>query len=181
MLLCVMLIHDCTPNACHELNNSGKMGDALLRARNYLALLVAGIIWAALHWHIGGLALDPKFMEVRKDLYVALSTILGALLGFAITAFSIVTALSNSVVIERLNERGQAKRLFNAFQLAIGALAFSTVMSIVALALDSDKASFNLWLEYITLGAALIAGANVIGVILLLQALTEAVLDSQKK
>src|SRR5207249_620650 len=75
----------------------------------------------------------------RQQLYSTIASVAGSLLGFILTAVSIVLVLSPSPRFRILRESGQLERAYRVYFQAILWLAASTVLSFVALLLDTDR------------------------------------------
>lgn len=109
-----------------------------LWAEFVLAVLVATAfsIWT---YRFGG---QPIIADViqgnRAAVYGALASIFGSLLGFAITAESIVLGLSGSERLEAIRESTHYTTLWRVFISAIRALGLATALSLVGLVLDRD-------------------------------------------
>jgi len=75
----------------------------------------------------------------RGSIYGALASVFGSLLGFGITAESIVIGLSGSERLTIVRESKHYETLWKVFIAAIRALGFATAVSLLALVLDRDK------------------------------------------
>ena len=75
----------------------------------------------------------------RGDIYGALASIFGALLGFTVTAMAIVLSASDSDGLKLLRGKKKAySEMWAVFKGSIGALGLATTMALVALVLDRD-------------------------------------------
>lgn len=103
-----------------------------------LALLI-GITfgwWVILH---GGAAIvEPILHGNRGPVYGAIATIWGSLLGFVITAISVVLGLVNHERLTIIRESKHYAQLWRVFTAASKALAFATLGALTALIIDRD-------------------------------------------
>ena len=76
----------------------------------------------------------------RSAIYTMLGSIEGALLGFVITALSIVLTLGSDKRLAILRQAGHLRRIYSVFTGAIWPFALATVVSIAALLTDRDMA-----------------------------------------
>ena len=111
-----------------------------------MVLLLCDIQWG--HGQILAHAVQP----VKKEVYAAIASIAGALLGFVITAFSIVASLSTSSVIQKLRQVGQERALISPFTQCILVLGLTTLISLIALIIDNSATNNHRALEYVVLG-----------------------------
>lgn len=88
----------------------------------------------------GMLEIDRVLSGNRSALYGTLASIFGSLLGFAITAASIVLGFSSSVRLRVVRESRHFPTLWKVFGAAIRALGLATVVSLVGLVVDRDEA-----------------------------------------
>ena len=96
------------------------------------------------------------FTGNRVPLYGALVALFGSLLGFSITAVSIVLGYANSEKLEIVRNSDHYQDLWNTFKSAIKVLAFATITSLIGLILDRDTLPNNLIL-YINIFAAFLS------------------------
>ena len=103
------------------------------------AVFAGGFVaWAE---RFGGLPMVATLLEGNRGaVYGTLASILGALLGFAITTVSIVIAFSTERSLMRLRASNQYSTLWNVLTSTIRWLGFATVASLFALILDRDRA-----------------------------------------
>lgn len=140
------------------------------------AAIVATVVLVALDqclWKSHGLA--TALHEKRTEVYSALATIFGALLGFVITAYSIVVSLNESEVLRRLRQRGTASGILSVFTRSVYVIGSATVVGLLSIFLDSDKNSDNRWLEYFVFLMSVWAGLAVLAVVFLIEELLNAV------
>ncbi len=124
-------------------------------------------------WNAHGVA--AALHEKRTEVYSTLATIFGALLGFVVTAYSIVVSLNESEVLRRLRERGTASDILSVFTKSVYVIGLATIVGLSAIFLDSDNSSDNRWLEYIVFLMSVWASLAVLAVVFLIDALLNAV------
>ncbi|MFZ7133118.1 MAG: hypothetical protein ACOWWR_12230 [Eubacteriales bacterium] len=100
--------------------------------------------------------IDPWLNSIRKDLYVTIASIAGALLGFAITAISIAIAFMNQERFEIIRKSKHHHTLYQVFFAAIKYLAITTVASIIGLIIDRDNNPQH-WITYISIAGVLLS------------------------
>lgn len=101
-------------------------------------VLTAG--FAAWTYRFGGMAVIFEVIQGnRAAVYGALASIFGSLLGFAITAESIVLGLSGSDHLEPVRESRHYATLWRVFISAIRALGLATAFSLISLILDRES------------------------------------------
>lgn len=123
------------------------------------ALLVWGffVLWA--EEFDGVVALDYTLQGNRGAVYGTAASIFGALLGFVIAAVAIVLGYADSPRLAVLRASKHYTTLWRVFIANIRALAFATVVALLALVLDRDGAPVHLLL-YATAFAALLVGVR---------------------
>lgn len=122
------------------------------------ALLIGFIVWDQAGR--GGPVIDEVLATNRSAVYTAIASILGALLGFVITAISIVLAFSAMERLELLRQSPHYKTLWAVFTQTTWLLAGATALALVALVLDRDAAPCRPAL-YFCLGATLISAIRI--------------------
>lgn len=100
-----------------------------------LALAAFVALWLEL---CGTRTLDQTLDGNRAQLYSALSSIFGALLGFVITALSIVLGFSNSESLRVVRDSPHYPTLWRVFSAANRSLGLATVIALLGLLLDRD-------------------------------------------
>ena len=106
----------------------------------FVLAVVAATAFAIWIYRFGGLAVVANIIQGnRAAVYGALASIFGSLLGFAITAESIVLGLSSSERLEAIRESTHYATLWRVFISAIRALGLATALSLIALVLDRDN------------------------------------------
>jgi hypothetical protein len=153
------------------------MKEFLYRFRALIAFLIAGGLAFVDFRFFGGTVAACVIHGVRKETYAAVATIFGALLGFEITAFSIVVTVTDSVVMRRLHREGTATEIFDGFMRATAIVGGATAVALVAMFVDSD-AHPRVWYEYMTLAASLWATLAIMTTVFLIDAIVRAVVRS---
>ena len=116
-----------------------------LIAEGVLAILLT-ICFAAWFWGFGGKAATFALLkDNRAPLYGTMASIFGSLLGFVITATSIVLGFSASDRLVVVRESAQYPMLWKTFSATIRALAGATVVALLCLLVDRDSAPTS-WL-----------------------------------
>lgn len=103
-----------------------------------LLLSAAFAVWVL--WAGGDQVLNTELDTRRGTIYGALASIFGALLGFAITAQSILLALSDNERLEVVRESPHYETLWRVFTEAVRWLGIATFAAVVALIADRDAA-----------------------------------------
>lgn len=113
--------------------------------RHFLSVefLLAVILAAAFSvWYLrfdGAAATSAALQGNRATLYGTLASILGSLLGFVITATSIVLGFSTSERLAVVRESTEYPTLWKTFSSTIWTLALSTIVSLLCLVFDRDS------------------------------------------
>lgn len=76
----------------------------------------------------------------RAPVYGAMATIFGSLLGFVITATSVVLGFSVSEKLQVIKESTEYTKLWRTFSSTIWILGATTLVSLICLLFDKDKA-----------------------------------------
>jgi hypothetical protein len=92
---------------------------------------------------------DDTLNGNRAAIYTALASIFGSLLGFVITAASIIIGFSSSDRLAVVRQSRHYPMLWRVFVSSIRALALATLVSLVALVLDRDQAVHHLVLYFV--------------------------------
>lgn len=129
----------------HFLN--AELGLAILCGASFVA-------WASLCG--GGAILEYTLKENRGAVYGALASIFGSLLGFAITAVSIMVSFSTDNRLTVVRESKHYPTLWKVFTATIRTLGFATVVALFGLILDRDNHPMNAVL-YLTVFASVLA------------------------
>lgn len=114
-----------------------------LNAELGLAILCGAsfVVWVIL-WG-GGAILEDTLTGNRGAIYGALASIFGSLLGFAITAVSIMVAFSTNDRLTVVRESKPYPTLWKVFTATIRTLGFATVVALFGLILDRDNHPMN--------------------------------------
>jgi uncharacterized membrane protein len=91
-----------------------------------------------------GVFIGRFFTGNRQDLYTALVALFGSLLGFSITAVSIVLGYAHSDKLAVLRESARYDDLWKTFKSAILVLALTTITTLIGLIFDKDSAPVDL-------------------------------------
>lgn len=103
-----------------------------------VSIIVAGAFFA---WYVqfGGAAFVEAFLKGhRAPIYGTLATIFGTLLGFGITATSIVVGFSGSEQLRLVRESRHYGTIWKVFSSTIRALGLATIVALLALIFDRD-------------------------------------------
>lgn len=92
----------------------------------------------------------------RATLYGTAASIFGSLLGFAITATSIVLGFSASERLAVVRGSAHYPQLWKTFSATIRALALATILSVVCLICDRDRAP-STWLTIFLMSSVFLA------------------------
>lgn len=115
-----------------------------------VVLAVTFFIWSDLV--DGNKTLTTLLDSNRKEIYGALATIFGSLLGFIITAVSIIIGYSSTERLSPLTESKHYADLWKTFISTIKGLAIATILSLAGLIFDKDSQPFwpilylNFWM-----------------------------------
>ena len=119
-----------------------------------LLVLVGAIVWSE---RFGGLCTIEKLLGGnRGPIYSALASIFGSLLGFVITAASIVITAAGSERMAIVRNSPHYETLWKVFTQTIWCLAFATITALIALVLDRDSKP-NTIAFYFCIGGVLFA------------------------
>ena len=119
--------------------------------------VAATLVFVAWATFFGGQIQIQELLEGnRTDVYGALASVSGALLGFTITAISIALGYAQSDRLAIVRESPHYPTLWAVFASANRALAMATVFSLVGLAIDRDIAPTP-GIQYITVFAVLLS------------------------
>lgn len=118
-----------------------------------LVCCLAFIGWA--HFCGGGTIVDETLKGNRGAVYGALASIFGSLLGFAITAVSIVLGFSTTERLAVVRESKHYPTLWKVFTATIRTLGLATVVALLGLILDRDSSPIKAVL-YLTVFASIL-------------------------
>ena len=117
-----------------------------------LELILAGLIslcfaiWSEFVNH--DFLMSQIFSEGRSVLYGTLAALFGSLLGFAITAVSIILGYAANDKLEIVRKSKHYHVLWDTFNSAIKTLAIATVFALVGLIIDKDVHPVNIILYF---------------------------------
>lgn len=100
------------------------------------ALFIAFVGWSELinnRQMLGSITVDS-----REALYGTFASLFGSLLGFSITAVSIVLGYATNDKLAIVRQSKRYNDLWNVFKSAIRVLAFATVVALLGLVFDKD-------------------------------------------
>lgn len=102
-----------------------------------VVLTIGFAVWG---YSFGGFSLvDNILSQNRSDVYGALATIFGSLLGFVIVAVSVVANYSTASGMKIVRESKHYRTLWDVFLATIRTLGFATFVALVALVLDRNS------------------------------------------
>jgi hypothetical protein len=104
-----------------------------------IALLLTGGFYIWFERYGGAASIETVLKGNRATLYGTAASIFGSLLGFAITATSIVLGFSSSDRLAVLRGSAHYPTLWKTFSATIRALALATVIALVCLVWDRDN------------------------------------------
>lgn len=137
-----------------------------------ILLTACFIIWGELY--SGRLVMDSLLEGNRSAVYGALAAIFGALLGFVITAVSIVLGYIASDKLTLVRESPHYEDLWRVYKAAMRSLAFATITGLLGLIFDREAYSlpFLFYLNIMTttlaffrLGRSIWVLENIIGLV----------------
>lgn len=107
-----------------------------------LEMLVPGIVCVLfVVWSAGfdkGVFVSRIFAENRGTLYSTLAALFGSMLGFVITAVSIILGYANNEKLEIVRESKYYPTIWSVFKSTIKILAIATLLALVGLVVDKD-------------------------------------------
>lgn len=136
----------------------------------FLAIAIAAVfsyIHASTHF---GPHIDTLLNGNRQAIYATLASVFGALLGFVITALSIVLGYASDERMKRIRQSKHYATLWKIFISSTRWLALVTVVTITALVFDRD-AHPRPWFLYVTVATTCIAIARVARVVWVIEQL----------
>jgi hypothetical protein len=131
--------------------------------RHFMAFegaIAVGLLAVLVYWverRGGGPVIDQLLSSNRAAVYTAIASILGALLGFVMTAISIVLAFSAMERLEVLRQSPHYKTLWSVFTQTTWLLAAATGCALAALVFDRESAPCRIALYLCALTALLSA------------------------
>ena len=143
----------------------------------YDACLVALITLLFIIWvevFNGKQDVNELFNQNRNNVYAALVSIFGSLLGFIITTMSIITTWTGREQMDKLRRKTLYPQLWDTFYVTVQALAAAVIVSIIALIFDRDGSSKSI-IWYFLLFFVLLASVRVYRCVWLLEKLIDMV------
>ena len=119
-----------------------------------VSIIVALLIWMG-HRYLGFSSLIVSFSENYQTLYGTLASVCGSLLGFVVTAVSIIFSLLPRRVFRVLIDSGHHQTLFNIFFNSVLFLALATIWALVGVLFDT-KISPTPWITCTMFGLAMV-------------------------
>jgi hypothetical protein len=151
-----------------------------LAAEGVLAILLS-ICFAVWFWRFDGMgSASTVLKDNRATLYGTIASIFGSLLGFVITATSIVLGFSASDRLAVVRESAYYPMLWKTFSATIRALAFATVVALLCLLVDRDSAPVP-WLVVLLVLVTLLAVLRVARTIWVLEQIIMLVTKTPNK
>ncbi|HSQ60882.1 MAG TPA: hypothetical protein VLT84_10715 [Acidobacteriota bacterium] len=133
-------------------------------------LTIAFVLWVE---RFGGLARLIRVLDGnRSEIYGALASVFGALLGFVLTAVSIVLGFSSMDQLAIVRESPHYHTLYRIYIQATWLLAIATLFALVGLVLDRDDEP----IRFILYASALASGLAAIRIARCVWALEQVVL-----
>ena len=131
-----------------------------LRCEGALAVALTGTF---AYWFLGGSGsseINALLANSRQAIYGTAASVLGSLLGFIITAASIVFAVSGSDRLKVIRDSKQYPMLWSVFGATIRACGFATVAAFAALICDRDQTPMP-WLLITAVFGVLLAALRI--------------------
>ena len=119
-----------------------------------VSILLAVLIWGE-HRYLGFIPLITSFSENHQILYGTLASVCGSLLGFVVTAVSIIFSLSTRRVFRVLVDSNHHQTLFTVYFNSVLFLALATIWALVGILFDT-KLSPTPWITCTMLGLTVI-------------------------
>jgi hypothetical protein len=118
--------------------------------------IVLTIVFAVWFWRFGGMtSVFALLQNNRATLYGTIASIFGSLLGFVITATSVVLGFAASENLSVVRESAQYPMLWRTFSATIRALAGATLVALLCLLVDRDAAPVPWLVVLLVLAVAL--------------------------
>lgn len=127
-----------------------------LIAEFFLSIAVITITFGLILTFDFQLSLASMVSDIRQQLYGTIASVSGSLLGFVITGMSILLTMGETESIKRLKMSKHYPQIFKVYLSSGKFLALSTVLSIMALIVDTNGAP-KLWCLTIVGWAVLIS------------------------
>jgi hypothetical protein len=103
-----------------------------------------------------GQFINSIFLDNRDVVYGALATLFGSMLGFSITAVSIVIGYATNDKLAIVRKGKHYQDLWNVFKSAMKVLAFATVFALLGLVFDKNANPVN-YLLYMNIFATVLS------------------------
>lgn len=144
-----------------------------------LSIVLAVAFAAAFEFYFGRDVLFASVDKNRANVYGAVASVCGSLLGFVISAVSVILVFGQH--LQFLKDTGHYSTLFDVFFQAILWLAAATVWSFVGLGVDT-AGSGRIWVLYAMAWLCILVAFRVCRCVWLLKAITAvAAKDGQKR
>lgn len=115
----------------------------------FLASVFVSVLFFIWYRYLSGqIIVDRVLIDNRSSIYGAFAAIFGALLGFVITAVSIVIGYSTSERLAIVRNSTEYPKLWKIFISAIRATALATIAALLGLVFDRDN-SPSCWILFI--------------------------------
>lgn len=151
-----------------------------LKVELALAIIFGSIFYAWAEIWGGGAILVETLKGNRGAVYGALASIFGSLLGFAITAVSIVLGFSTTSRLTVVRESEHYPTMWKVFTTTIRTLGFATVVALFGLILDRDNHPIDAML-YLTVFASVLAALRLARCVWVLENVITLVAGTPKK
>ena len=138
----------------------------------FAAVLVAAAFFAATRFHKISSAIELILNGSHQTLYATIASIGGSLLGFILTAVSIVIVFGQLPKLRILRQSQQYANVFRVFFQAVNWLAFTTIWALIGLLVDRDSAP-SMPVTSIMLFLAVLSAFRVYRCIWVMRAITE--------
>lgn len=138
-----------------------------------LAAIIISVATAAVsEFVIGREHLSDLLMDKRTVLYTTLASIGGSLVGFIITALSIIVGLVQGPLFTALRKDPSYSMLFHIFLQTITALAITTGVSLLGIIIDRGQ-PLSAWIPYVLWWALLLSILRLIRTVWVLRKIIE--------
>src|SRR5262249_20667310 len=138
-----------------------------------LVLAFVGIV----EWVVGRSTFACVISGNRQAIYGSIASVAGSLLGFVITAVSVVLALAQERQMRVLRDSGRIHDVFDINFQAITWLGAATVWAFVGLVADTDK-NPAFWATYVMMWLSILVFFRVIRCIWILKVITRKIVAS---
>lgn len=135
------------------------------------------VVWSEKYGGYG--RIDTLLNGNRSAIYGALVSVLGALLGFAITTFSITLGFATSDRMALVRASEHHRTLWKVYKSAVRWLAIGTVAALVGLVVDRDS-STNHSVMYFVGVATVICFVRLVNTVSILEHITDLITGPSK-